>query len=143
MASGETLCRFSPLANEPPSTNFATLDLRNLHPVLDFDPGTNEAAVFSDVMPQNYAGTTGITVFIHYAMTTATTLTIDWDVALERIGDQQQNLDSDGFASPQSVDNTTVAGTAGVVDIVSVGVRDGGQDATGDAELVAVEIRET
>ena len=43
MASGDTLLVFTPLHNEPPASNFATLDLRNLHPVLDFDPTTNES----------------------------------------------------------------------------------------------------
>ncbi len=163
MASGDTLLVFTPQADEPPSSNFATHDLRNLHPVLDFDDTTNENGVFSGVMPQHYGGG-GITVFLHYAMTSATANTVDWDVALERIGDQQQDLDADGFAAANSVDNTTVPGTAGLVDIVSVAFTDGvdmdsiavgesfrikitrdaaNDDASGDAELVAVEIRET
>jgi hypothetical protein len=164
MASGDTLLIFTPLNNEPPSSNFATLDTRNQHPVLDFDATTNESAVFSAVMPQHYAGTTGVTVYLHYAMTSATSLTVDWDVAFERIGDQQQDIDSDGFAAVNSVDNTTVPGTSGNVDIVSVAFTDGADmdsvaagegfrikvtrdavsdDAAGDAELRFVEIRET
>ena len=163
MASGDTLLIFTPLNNEPPSSNHATLDLRNLHPVLDFDDTTNESAVFSAVMPRHYGGS-GITVYIHYAMTTATSGDVDWDGAFERIGDQQQDIDSDGFAAVQSVDNTTVPGTSGNVDIVSVAFTDGAQmdsvavgegfrlkitrdaasdTATGDAELLFVEIKET
>lgn len=164
MASGDTLAIFTPLHNEPTATNFATLDNRNQHPVLDFDASTNEDAVFSSVMPQNYAGTTGVTVYIHYAMSTATSGDIDWDAAFELIGDQQQDIDSDGFAAVNSVDNTTVPGTSGFVDIVSIAFTDGADmdsvaagdsfrlkitrdavsdTATGDAELVKVEIRET
>ena len=81
MASGDTLLIFTPLHNEPPASNMATLDVRNGHPVLDFDATTNESAVFSGVMPQNYAGTTGATVYIHYAMSSAEADTVDWDVA--------------------------------------------------------------
>lgn len=164
MASGDTLVQFSPLHNEPPSSNPATLDTRNQHPTLDFDASTNESAVFSAVMPRHYAGTTGVTVYIHYAMSSATSGDVDWDVAFERIGDQQQDIDSDGFAAVNSVNNTTVPGTSGLVDIVNVTFTDGADmdsvavgekfrlkvtrdaasdTASGDAELVAVEIKET
>ncbi len=163
MASGDTLLVFTPLHNEPTSSNFATLDLRNLHPVLDFDASTNESAVFSSIMPRSYAGG-GVTVYLHYALSSATSGTTDWDVAFERIGDQQLDIDGDSFAAVNSVDNTTVPGTSGLVDIVSVAFTDGADmdsvavgesfrlkvtrdatndDATGDAELVKVEIKET
>ncbi|NIV00538.1 MAG: hypothetical protein GWN55_04285, partial [Phycisphaerae bacterium] len=132
MASGDTLLIFTPLHNEPPSSNYATLDTRNLHPVLDFDASTNESAVFSAVMPRSYAGG-GLTVYIHYAMSSATSGDVDWDVAFERIGDQQQDIDSDGFAAVNSVDNTTVPGTSGNVDIVNVTFTDGA-----DMDSVAV-----
>ena len=164
MASGDTLLIFLPGHNEPPSANGATLDLRNYHPCLDFDATTDEYAVFSTVMPQSYAGTTGVTVYLHYAMSSAEANTVDWDAAFELIGDQDQDIDSDGFAAVQSVDNTTVPGTSGLVDIVSIAFTNGAQmdsvtagdsfrlrimrdatndDAAGDAELYKVEIRET
>ncbi len=163
MASGDTLVVFTPLNNEPPATNFATLDTRNGHPVLDFDATTNEIAVFSGVMPRNYGGG-GVTVSLHYALSSAVTGNTDWDVAFERIGDQQQDIDSDGFAAVNSVDNTTVPGTSGNVDIVTVTFTDGADmdsvavgegfrlkvtrdavsdTAAGDAELRFVEIKET
>ncbi len=164
MASGDTLLQFHPDDNEPPSSNYATRDTRNQHPVLDFDAGTNESAVFSAIMPQHYAGTTGITVYIHFAMSSAIANTIDWDVALERIGDQQLDIDGDDFEAVNSVDSTTVPGTSGLVAIVSVAFTNGvdmdsvvagegfrmkvtrdavNDDAVGDAELRWVEIRET
>ena len=163
MASGDTLIVWTPHANEPPASNYATLDLRNLHPMLDFDDTTNESAVFSGVMPQAYSGG-GVTMYHHYAMSTATADTVDLDGAFERIGDQQQDIASDGFASVQAADNTTVPGTSGLVDIVAIAFTDGAQmdsiavgesfrykvtrdassdDATGDLELVKVEMRET
>lgn len=163
MASGDTLCIFTPLHNEPPASNPATLDTRNQHPVLDFDATTNESAVFSAVMPRHYGGG-GITVYLHYAMSSAEADTVDWDVAFERIGDQQQDIDGDGFAAVNSVDDTTVPGTTGLVDIANVAFTDGADmdsvavgesfrvkvtrdavsdDAAGDAELVKVELKET
>jgi len=163
MASGDTLLQFGPLHNEPPASNSATLDERNGHPVLDFDGTTNESAIFSGVMPRHYGGG-GVTAYIHYAMSSATSGDVDWDAAFERIGDQQQDIDSDGFAAANSVDNTTVPGTSGNVDIVSVAFTDGADmdsvavgelfrlkitrdavsdTAAGDAELLGVELKET
>ena len=164
MASGNTLLIFTALNNEPPATVYATLDTRNSHPVLDFDAAANESAVFSSVMPQHYAGTTGVTVYLHYAMSSAVADTVDWDVAFERIGDQQLDIDADSFAAVNSVDDTTVPDTSGLVDVVSVAFLNGADmdsvaageafrlkvtrdavsdDAAGDAELVFVEIQET
>ena len=163
MASGDTLIIFHPYNNEPPAANYATLDTRNQHPVLDFDVTTNESAVFSAIMPRNYAGG-GVTVYLHYAMTSAEAGTVDWDVAFERIGDQVLDIDGDSFAAVNSVDDTTVPGTTGLVDVVSVAFTDGADmdsvavgeafrmsvtrdaasdDAAGDAELLTVEIKET
>ena len=163
MASGDTLLVFAAQDNEPPTSNYATIDTRNNHLVLDFDASTNESAVFSGVMPQHYDGG-GVTVYLHYAMSTATSGDVDWDVAFERIGDQQLDIDADSFEAVNSVDDTTVPGTSGNVDVVSVAFTDGADmdsvaageafrlkvtrdaasdTASGDAELLKVEIRET
>ena len=162
-ASGDTLLIFVPQSYEPTSSNFASIDTRNLHPVLAFDGSTNESAVFSAVMPRSYAGG-GLTVSIHYAMTTATSGDIDWDVAFERIGDQQLDIDADSFAAVNSTDNTTGPATSGNVDVITVTFTDGAdmdsiaagegfrmkvtRDAVSDtdntdAELRFVEIKET
>lgn len=161
MASGDTLVVFHPDENEPVSSNFATRDTRNNHIVLDFDMTTNESAVFSSILPRNYAGG-GVTVYIHYT-TTVTTGDVDWDAQFEHMGDGE-NVDSDSFAAVQSVDTTTVPGTSGDVDIVNIAFTNGGQidsiaigdkfrlkitrDATNDSaaadmELHAVEVKET
>ncbi|KKK75631.1 hypothetical protein LCGC14_2871790, partial [marine sediment metagenome] len=154
---------FTPQMSEPPATNFATLDTRNYHPVLDFDATTNESTIFRGVLPAGYASG-GLTVYIHYAMTSAVADTVDWDVSFERIGDQQLDIDGDSFAAVNSVDNTTVPGTSGNVDVVSVAFTDGADmdsiaagesfrikitrdaandDATGDAEILFVVVKET
>lgn len=162
MASGDTLAIFTPLSNEPPSSNYATLDTRNGHPVLNFDTTTQETAIFSGVMPRNYAGG-NIVVYVHSCAATATTGTIGWDVTFETIG-TAQDIDSDGFATAQTVTASTVNGTSGICNVDSVTCtagstgtdsvaagnayrlrirRDVANDtATGDAQLVAVEIKE-
>lgn len=162
MASGDTLAIFTPQCNEPPTSNFATLDTRNQHPVLDF--ALNEIGIFSDVMPRHYGGG-GITIYLHYAMSSAVANDIKLETYFERIGDQQQDIDSDGFAAAQNTGDITVPGTSGNVDIVStthtngaqmdsIAVGEGfrlkvkrvavvGTDASGDLELRFIEIKET
>lgn len=165
MASGNTLCVFTPLQNEPPSANYATLDLRNGHPVLDFDQSTDEAAVFTGILPRYYAGG-GITVYLHVSATGITTGNYIFDVSFERVGDGQQDVDADGFAAVQSLAATAVPGTDGYVDIVSIPFTNGAQmdsiavgekfrlkisrdanhasdTAAADIELHAVELKET
>lgn len=163
MASGNTLLTFLPKDNEPPASNYATLDTRNGHEVLDFDTTTQETAIFSAILPRHYAGG-GITVYVHSSMTSATSGTVGWDVSFERVGAAQQDIDSDGFATAQTITAATVDGTSGNVLIQNVAVTNGANmdsiavgerfrlrirrdvandTATGDAELNAVELKET
>jgi hypothetical protein len=162
MASGDTLIFWTALAGEPPSSNPAGFDTRNQHPILTFDDTTSENMDLTAVMPQAYAAG-GVTVYLYYSMASATSGDVDLDVAFERIGDQVQDVDADGFAAVNSVDGTTVPGTAGLVDVVNIAftngadmdsvvagdlfrirvTRDIADTATGDLELHAVEIRET
>ena len=160
MASGDTLIIFTALHNEPPASNYATLDLRNQHPILNFDDTTSESAVFTGIMPSHYAGG-GVEVKIHWSAV-ATSGDVDWDAAFERIGDQQLDVDADDFAAVNSADDNAVPGTSGLVDIVSISFSDGedmdsvaagelfrikitrdvADTASGDVELHAVEIIE-
>lgn len=164
MASGDTLLVFYPYNNEPPISNYATLDTRNLHPILDFNEDTDEAAVFSAVLPRHYAGG-GIIAYIHWSADGVIVNDVVWDIAFERIGDGQQDVDIDGFAAVQTVTDTA-PGTDGFVTIANISFTDGAQidsiavgelfrlkisrdadsqsdDMTADAELHAVELKET
>jgi hypothetical protein len=163
MASGDTLATFTPHHAEYLAMAFPQFDLRNNHPVLDYDDTTNEAAAFSAVMPRNLSAGGGITAYLHWAATSAVVGDVDWDVAFERIGDGIQDIDADGFAAAQSADNNVVPGTSGHVEITAVPftnaqadsivagegfrvkvMRDGINDtASGDAELLFVELKET
>lgn len=162
MASGDTLVVFTPFMSESTSTAAATFDTRNMHPVLDFDASASENTMFSSVMPQAYAAG-GITAYISWAMTSATSSCVAWAGAWERIGDGLLDIDADSFAGATS-GLFTVAGTAGCVIIDSLAFSNGsemdsvatgegfrfkfsriaGSDgATGDAELRFLELRET
>lgn len=163
MASGDTLFVFSPLANEPPSASYATLDTRNGIPVLDFDAAADEHAIFGGVLPRNYAGG-GVTVTIHFMATSATTGAVRWQTAFERMNTDE---DADSFATANS-GGTTVNGTTGIIATTAIAHASGAEmdslaagepfrlkvsrdgdgtsgtdDAAGDAELVRVEIKET
>jgi hypothetical protein len=139
MASGETFAFLKPTDAEPPSSNYATLDQRNGHPVLEFDQTTNESAVFSLFMPDSYAGG-GLTVELVWCSETASG-DVDWDVAIERIGDAQQDIDSDGFAAVQSTDNNTVPGTSGNTDVTTITFTDGAQmDSVAAGEMFRLKV---
>ncbi|KIO48185.1 hypothetical protein [Nitrosospira sp. NpAV] len=163
MASGDTLLAFFPPDNEPPASNYATLDTRNNHPVLDFDAVTAETALFTGILPRNYAGG-GITVYIHAALSGAIAGTLGWLMAFERLSDMTMDMDADSFAADQAVTAATVPGTSGVILVLSAAVSNGANmdsiaageafrlrikrdvandTAAGDAELIAVELKET
>ena len=74
MASGDTLVMWTATTNEPPAAGFATLDFRNGQPVLDFDPGSTETAVFSGVSYRGIIAGGGITATITWMASTATSV---------------------------------------------------------------------
>lgn len=164
MASGNTLAVFTARDNETPLSAYAQLDYRNGHWVLDFDASTEESAMFASVLSRSYAGG-GITVYIHWAATSAVSGDVIWAVQFERIGEGQQDIDSDGFATAGTV-TATAPGTSGHLDIASIAFTDGpsidslavgegfrlkvyrdadagGDTMAGDAELRFVELKET
>jgi hypothetical protein len=162
VASGSTLLTFTATDNRPPATAYAVLDTRNTHLVLAFDDTTQWAAAFENVLPRHYSGG-GITVYLHWAAV-ATTGTVGWDVAFERIGAAQQDIDTDGYATAQTVTAATVDATSGNVKITNVAVTNGANmdsiavgeafrlrvrrdvandNAVGNAQLLAVELKET
>lgn len=166
MASGDTLVVLLPTDNEPPPSGYATFDVRNGHPVLDFSDATDEACVFSFVMPRNYGGD-GLTVHLHYSMTSAVSGKVRLEASFERVGIGVQDVDADGLATPQSVVVATVPANSGDVDVAAIAFGSGApidsiaagelcrikverkpsdatnDTATGDLELHAIEIQET
>lgn len=123
---------FSPYPAEYPATNFPQLLLVNRRPVLAFDAATNETCYWSYIAPQGLTGT--LTAIITYMMASATSGDVDVDVAIEAVSDGDA-LDLDAttsFATVNSVDNTTVPGTAGYIDQISVTLTNNDSIAAGD-----------
>jgi hypothetical protein len=161
MASGQTLVKFGVQQNMPPTSNPATIVVRNGRLFLAFDTTTAEGAVFRGLMPQNYSDQTGITVYVTSMAQSATTGTIGWTVEIERATTDQ---DADSFATAQTITAATVSGTSGITTTSSVAITKGANmdsvvagdwfylrlirdvandNATGDAQLQGIEIRET
>jgi hypothetical protein len=172
MASGDTLFVLTAADfNEPPSSNFATFDTRNGRNCLDFDADTDEEAIRTLIMPQNYANTTGITAVLWMGSTTdQTSGTVAWEILLERVIEDSSDLDADSFATSAAGNRFTQTAPAGASQIASdsktiakgavmdsvvagdmfrIKIRrdaDGTSQTdsmTGDAELYGIEIRET
>lgn len=175
MASGETLIPLTPNHCSPPGANAATLDTitggstpAENWPCLDFDASASEYMDFPNlVMPQNYAGTTGITVIIKWAAPGETTVTDEcrWEAALQRINDDAVALTVDAAyayngvsADPPSAanevayDSITFTDGADMDNVVAGEMfnlrvyrdHDHADDtATGDCCLLAIHIKET
>jgi hypothetical protein len=155
----KTLAVFTAEHNQPPATAFATLDTRNSIAVLDFDAATDESAVFVGIIPEAASLGSGLKVFIHWMASTATSGNCRWGVQFEKSGTNVGVADSfDTAAEAHSAAN----GTSGIetvteitittIDSLAAGNRfrlkvfrnadDATNDTmTGDAELIAVEVR--
>jgi len=164
MASGDTLLVFTAEGAGFPATNPGTPDTRNNRLVLDFDAATDETVYFLGIMPQHYAGTTGVTVHAHTMASTATTGNFMFEVGFDNL--VAQDADSDGFAANNASGAQATSGTSGIPSIDTITFTDGAdmdsvaagnlfrirfmRDAdnasdtmAGDLELIALEIRET
>jgi hypothetical protein len=154
----KTFVTFTPDNNQPPATNFATLDTRNSIAVLDFDDSTDESAIFVSIAPEGANLASGLTIRLIWTATTATSGDVVWDASLEKL---TTDINSDSFDAAASV-TTTTNGTSGVpnystitlttIDSLAVGdgfrlkinrdANNGSDTMTGDAELIAVEVQQ-
>lgn len=162
MASGNTLCVFTPAGNQPPASTYATYNTRNSHLVLEFDAATNWSAVFAGVLPRHYTSG-GITVTIIWMAASATSGNCVWNAAFER-DDTALDLDADSFATAQATTAaapgtsgfpayTTITFTNAQIDGLLAGeafrlklTRDAANVSdtmTGNAQVLRVELRET
>src|SRR3990167_2512806 len=129
-----------PGANEPPAASYATDDLRNGHPVLDFDGAADEEAVWTCELPASYAGG-GLTVNTWWSLESVTTGSFRVQAAIERIDESGLDVDADSFAAFQSAGGSAPA-TNGMEVNVPVVFTDGAQmDSVVAGEMFRVKIR--
>jgi hypothetical protein len=170
MASGDSLFTFVARDGIPTATAGASHGIivggstpNGGVPCLAFDSATDEHADFIAVLPRNYGGG-GLTVTLYWASSATSNATV-WDVAFRRIADDAEDIDVSHTYDYNSVTATT-ASAAGEVDYAAIAFTDGadmdslavgelcclrvrrdadnGSDTmTGDALLIAIEVRET
>lgn len=108
-------------------------DASGARPYLAYDAAADEAAYFEWTAIQGI--TTPLTAIVTYAMASATSGNIIWDVAIEAITDGDA-LDTDGSESLDTVNAssaTAVPGTAGYIDQVSITLTNNDSIAAGDS----------
>lgn len=171
MASGDTLCVFTARDAVPSATSGATHGIlagaaspAEGVPTLAFDAATDEHADFTGVMPRAYGGG-GLTLTLYWAAA-ATSGAVVWNAAIRRIADDAEDIDTTAHSYDANAVTATTASAAGEVDYAAITftngadmdslavgelfilriTRDadnGSDDMTGDALLIAVEIKET
>lgn len=171
MASGDVIAKFDVSSVRFPSSGYPAFDKRGNptypHLVLDFDDTADQEVMWTDVLDQLYGGG-GLTVYVYFAMSSATSGNVVWQGAFERIGNDLFDIDNVSFAANQSSGQVSVPTSSGNVAVGTITFTDGAQmdsvavgelyrfklrrdgdsssatdDATGDAELLYVEIRES
>ncbi len=128
----------TPFSAEFPSSNFPGLTTVNIRPQLAYDASTQETAYWTLVAPQGLTG--ALSCVITYKMASATSGTIEFEVAVEAISDgDATNLDSgSSFATVNSSGAITVPGTAGHPDQVSVTLTNDDSIAAGDLVRISI-----
>ena len=152
----------TPYGAEFPASNYPALTLSNRRPVLAFDATTSETCYWTTVIPQGFTGT--VTAVISYAMASATSGGVAFDVAVEALtsGDATDTDATTSFDSVNTGTDAAVPGTAGYMEQISVtltnldsaaaadlvrislarAVSNGSDTATGDCYVFAIELRD-
>jgi hypothetical protein len=139
-ATSKPFLVFTAAHNNPPASNPATPDTRNAHPVLDFDGSTDEEAVFPGVLPTGYAGG-GLTCEVFVSFTSATSGSVRFQAAIERVNASGLDVDADSFEAFQSAGGTA-PGTSGHVIVVTIAFTAGSQmDSLAAGEMFRLKIR--
>ena len=140
MATGDPIGKYFPNNNSPPATNFATFDQDGASPVLDYDDAVNEAAIFFDIMDENYDGSTAFTITIGWKFTTFVgSQTCQWKISIARIDDDNHDYGSLVFAAAVSA-LATEASADGELDYHTDTMTNAEADGIQPGELFAIKV---
>ncbi len=133
-----TRALLTPFSAEFPSSAFPGLTTINARPVLAFDASVQETAYWTLAAPQGITGT--MTLVVTYMMASATSGTVELEVAVEAITDgDATDLDAaTSFDAVNASGSITVPGTAGYIDQVSIALTN--QDAVAAGDLLRISI---
>lgn len=128
----------TPLSAEFPSSNFPGLTTINARPALAYDASTQETAYWTLVAPQGLTG--ALSCVVTYMMASATSGTIEFEVAVEAVTDgDATDLDATtSFDTVNASGATTVPGTAGYIDQVSTTLTNADSIAAGDLIRISI-----
>ncbi len=138
-----TVAFLSPAGAETKTTTFPapgrSSDASGARPYLAFDAATDEAAYWTLAIPQGY--TSPLTAVISYAMASATTNAVVWDVTVEAItsADSMDTDNTESLDTANTASADTVPGTAGHLKQVTVTLTNG--DSAAAADYVRIRIR--
>lgn len=145
-----------------PASNPAVIDGAENNFRLLFDASTDESCLWQFRMPVNYAS--ALVAKIQYSMTSATADEVIFQVAVMAVSDgDSADINTDSYDTANDSSATTVPGTVGYLDEISITLTnadsvaagdyvkikinrdadDGSDNATGDAEVVAVSLEYT
>ena len=128
MASGDTLFAFFPQQNEPPGTNFATVDTfaaaTGDRLVLDFigsGGSADESAIMSGYWPSHYDGG-GVDVIVDYSTDGTSVGAGQWEVSIEVLQDaDDQDAAGQDFGTATDITDTPGTATANILDRTAAG----------------------
>ena len=143
-----------------PPGNPAVANSRNGHPIISFQKPVAKNVLFNSIIPVNYNGA-NISVDIDWVAETAITGGVTWGIEFERNALGGDDIDADSFAAQQTGTSTTNA-TSGIITRTTITltqaeadaiealdsfrmrlqrvVSDGGDDMTGDAQVLRVGV---
>ena len=127
-----------PLNAEFPANNYPQLTLSNRRPVLGFDASASETCYWTTVIPQGW--TTPATAVISYAMASATSGGVAFDVAVEALtsGDAVDTDAATSFDTANTGTDAAVPATAGYMEQISVTLTNLDSAAAGDLARISL-----